>query len=181
MRARLETWLDASITRHLKPLKTLAVTARDRASSPGVRALTAMLADAGGVLPRRAIAEPIALLDKADRHTLHRLRIRLGALDLFVPALLKPEAQRWRAALIAVRTGQPMPRAAAARRRDARRRADPRGASLAFRRFGAHWLRVDLADRLAAHAHKVRAAGGDDPVDRPWRPRSASTPTCCGG
>jgi ATP-dependent RNA helicase SUPV3L1/SUV3 len=47
------------------------------------------------------------------------------------------------------------------------------GAALAYRRFGELWLRVDLADRLAAFAHQARAAhkaGGDtalDPVDRP--------------
>jgi ATP-dependent RNA helicase SUPV3L1/SUV3 len=167
LRARLEAWLDAAITRHLKPLKTLAITARDRESSPGVRALTAMLGDAGGVMPRRAMTEAIALLDKADRHTLHRLRIRLGALDLFVPALLKPEAQRWRAALIAVRTGQPMPTLPPPGAATLDGSADPRGAGLAFRRFGARWLRIDLADRLAAHAHKVRAAGGEDPIDQP--------------
>jgi len=166
LRARLEAWLDASIVRHLKPLKTLAVTARDRTATPGVRALTAMLADAGGVLPRRAMAEPIALLDKADRHTVHRLGIRLGALDLFVPALLKPEAQRWRAALLAVRTGQSMPSLPPPGAATLDGDADPRGAALAFRRFGARWLRVDLADRLAAHAHKVRADGGDDPIDQ---------------
>ena len=44
--------------------------------------------------------------------------------------------------------------------------ADPRGASLAFRRLGADWLRIDLADRLASHAHQVRQHGGQDPVDR---------------
>ena len=43
--------------------------------------------------------------------------------------------------------------------------ADPRGAALAYRRLGGEWLRIDLADRLASHAHKVRSAGGDDPVD----------------
>ena len=43
--------------------------------------------------------------------------------------------------------------------------ADPRGASLAFRRIGTTWLRIDLADRLAAHAHQVRQHGGEDPVD----------------
>ena len=166
LRARLEAWLDASIAHHLRPLKALAATASDRDSTPGVRALTAMLADAGGILPRRAVIEPLAMLDKADRHTLHRLRVRLGALDLFVPALLKPEAQRWRAALIAVRTGQPMPALPPPGAATLDGSADPRGASLAFRRFGQRWLRIDLADRLAAHAHKVRAAGGDDPIDQ---------------
>jgi ATP-dependent RNA helicase SUPV3L1/SUV3 len=43
--------------------------------------------------------------------------------------------------------------------------ADPRGAALAYRRLGRQWLRIDLADRLASHARKVRSAGGDDPVD----------------
>jgi ATP-dependent RNA helicase SUPV3L1/SUV3 len=43
--------------------------------------------------------------------------------------------------------------------------ADPRGAALAYRRAGRSWIRVDLADRLASHAHKVRSAGGENPVD----------------
>jgi ATP-dependent RNA helicase SUPV3L1/SUV3 len=44
--------------------------------------------------------------------------------------------------------------------------ADPRGEALAYRRLGGTWIRIDLADRLASHARKVRSAGGDDPVDR---------------
>jgi ATP-dependent RNA helicase SUPV3L1/SUV3 len=43
--------------------------------------------------------------------------------------------------------------------------ADARGAALAYRPLGGQWLRIDLADRLASHAHKVRSAGGDEPVD----------------
>jgi ATP-dependent RNA helicase SUPV3L1/SUV3 len=43
--------------------------------------------------------------------------------------------------------------------------ADARGAALAYRRLGREWLRIDLADRLASHARKVRSAGGADPVD----------------
>jgi ATP-dependent RNA helicase SUPV3L1/SUV3 len=44
--------------------------------------------------------------------------------------------------------------------------ADPNGAALAYRRLGATWLRIDLADRLAAHARKARASDVD-PLDRP--------------
>ena len=44
--------------------------------------------------------------------------------------------------------------------------ADPRGAALAYRRLGPAWLRIDLADRLASHARKVRSAGGNDPVNQ---------------
>jgi ATP-dependent RNA helicase SUPV3L1/SUV3 len=50
--------------------------------------------------------------------------------------------------------------------------ANREGAALAYRRLGDIWLRVDLADRLAAFAHQARAvhksAAGEpfDPVDR---------------
>ena len=166
LRARLEAWIDADLDRHVGALKQLARAASDRAVTPGVRALAAMLADAGGILPRRAIASQIAALDKADRHSLHRHRLRLGALDLFVPALLKPGAQRWRAALLAIRGGQPMPRLPDPGAASLDGSADPRGAGLAFRRFGTTWLRVDLADRIAAHAYAARQSGVDDPLDR---------------
>ena len=97
---------------------------------------------------------------------LHRLRVRLGPLDVFVPPLLKPAAQHWRGALArGAHQVQPMPRLPAAGG-DVDGGADPRGAALAYRRLGRPWLRIDLADRLASHARQVRSAGGDDPVDR---------------
>jgi ATP-dependent RNA helicase SUPV3L1/SUV3 len=166
LRARMERWLEQTVARHLGDLHRLARASSDPKHTPGVRALTAMLADAGGAVPRKALAGPIGQLSKEDRATLFRLRVRLGALDAFVPTLLKPEAQRWRAALMAVRGGQPMPRLPAPGVAVLPGDADPRGATLAYRRLGPMWLRIDLADRLAAHAHKVRAAGGEDPIDR---------------
>ena len=125
-----------------------------------------MLADAGGVLPRKAALSAIGHLDQADRQALYRLRVRLGPLDVFLPLLLKPAAQFWRAALLAVKQGQPMPVLPAAGAATLTAEADPRGASLAYRRLGSTWLRIDLADRLASHARKVRSAAGDDPVDQ---------------
>ena len=166
LRERLETWLERSIQRNLAPLKALARTAADPNATAGVRALAAMLVDAGGVIPRRAVAAQIAALNKADRYVLGRQKVRLGALDIHVPALLKPTAQHWRAALLAVRAGHEMPRLPPSGASVVNGSADPRGAGLAFRRFGATWLRIDLAERLAAHAHQVRGSGGDDPVDR---------------
>jgi ATP-dependent RNA helicase SUPV3L1/SUV3 len=166
LRGRLERWVEGQVGRHLPALKTLAKAAGDRSASPGIRALSAMLVDAGGHLPRRSIAAQLAQLDKADRHALHQLRVRLGALDVYVQSLLKPSAQQWRAALLAVRSGQPMPRMPAQSAATLDGSADPRGAALAFRRIGNEWLRIDLADRLASHAHQVRQHGGEDPVDR---------------
>jgi ATP-dependent RNA helicase SUPV3L1/SUV3 len=166
LRGRMERWVEAQINRHLPALKALAKAAADRAASPGIRALSAMLVDAGGHLPRRSIAAQLAQLDKADRHALHRQRVRLGALDVYVQSLLKPAAQQWRAALLAVRSNQPMPRLPQPSAATLDGSADPRGAALAFRRIGNDWLRIDLADRLASHAHQVRQHGGEDPVDR---------------
>jgi ATP-dependent RNA helicase SUPV3L1/SUV3 len=165
LRTRLETWLDGQVSRNLGALERLAGAASDPASSPGVRALAAMLADAGGLLPRKAMLGTIAHLEQADRQALHRLRVRLGPLDVFLPVLLKPAAQHIRAALTAVRSGQPMPNLPPAGAAMLGADADPRGAAFAYRRLGREWIRVDLADRLASHAHRVRSAGGDDPVD----------------
>ena len=124
-----------------------------------------MLADAGGVLPRKVMLSAIAHLEQADRQSLHKLRVRLGPLDVFVDPLLKPAAQHWRAALLAVRTNQPMPKLASAGAATLPPAADPRGAALAYRRVGRDWIRIDLADRLASHARKVRSAGGENPVN----------------
>jgi ATP-dependent RNA helicase SUPV3L1/SUV3 len=165
LRARLERWLEAQVHAHLRALESLAAAAADPASSPGVRALAAMLADAGGVLPRKAALSAIAHLEQADRQALHKLKVRLGPLDVFLPPLLKPSAQFWRAALTSVRQGQTMPALPAAGAATLAADADPRGASLAYRRAGRTWVRIDLADRLASHARKVRSAGGSDPVD----------------
>ncbi len=166
LRQRLEAWLEAQIVRHLGPLKQLAAAAGDPATPSSVRALAAMLADAGGHLPRKTALSAISHLEQADRQAVHRLRVRLGPLDVFLPLLLKPAAQYWRAALLAVKQAQPMPALPAPGAATLTADADPRGAALAYRRLGKTWLRIDLADRLASHARKVRSAGGNDPVDR---------------
>jgi ATP-dependent RNA helicase SUPV3L1/SUV3 len=165
LRARLERWVEAQIDRHLRPLEKLGTAATDPVSTPGVRALAAMLADAGGLLPRKTVLSAIAHLEQSDRRALHKLQVRLGPLDVFMLPLLKPAAQFWRAALIAVRNNQPMPTLPAAGAATLTADADPRGAAVAYRRLGRTWLRIDLADRLASHARKIRSAGGDDPVD----------------
>ena len=169
LRARLEAWLDAPDRPPSRARSRSSPRPRPiRASSPGVRALAAMLADAGGrpAAPRDARRRS-PRSSKADRHALHRLRVRLGPLDVFVPPLLKPAAQQWRAAL-ARGPRRPADAAPARRRRgDARRRRRParRGARLPPPR-----------PRLAAHrpcrpAREPRPQGprrpaASDPVDR---------------
>jgi ATP-dependent RNA helicase SUPV3L1/SUV3 len=166
LRARMERWIEFQVALHVPTLRQLAHAAADKKTSPGVRALAAMLVDSGGLLPRRAIAAQLAALDKSDRHALHRQRVRLGALDVFVQPLLKPAAIHWRAVLLSIRAGLPMPRLPEQSAATLDGSADPRGAALGFRRLGSTWLRVDLADRLATHAHHVRANKGSDPIDQ---------------
>ncbi len=165
LRNRLERWIEEQVETHLKPLKRLAEESSRPASAPGVRALGSMLADAGGALPRRAVVGAIGALEQQDRQRLYRLKVRLGPLDVFQPPLLKPSAQMWRAALLALRSGEPMPDLPPAGAATLGADADPRGAALAYRRAGREWIRIDLADRLASHAHKVRSSGGDNPLD----------------
>ena len=165
LRSRLESWLEGQVARHLRPLQGLAAAATDPGRPAGVRAIAAMLADAGGLLPRKTALGAISHLEQADRQALHQLRVRLGPLDVHIDALLKPAAQHWRAALLAVRSGQPMPLLPPPGAATLPADADPRGAALAYRRLGRTWVRIDLADRLASHARKVRSAGGADPVD----------------
>jgi ATP-dependent RNA helicase SUPV3L1/SUV3 len=165
LRERLERWLDGQVDRHLRPLKMLAAAATDPAASAGVRAVSAMLADAGGVIPRKSMLSAISHLEQADRQALHGLRVRLGPLDVFVDPLLKPAAQLWRAALLSVRAGERMPELPPAGAATLTAEADSSGAALAYRRVGREWIRIDLADRLASHARKVRSAGGSEPVN----------------
>ncbi len=165
LRERLELWLDQEIARQLKPLQALAEAAGDPVSAAGVRALAAMLADAGGVLPRRSVLGAIGHLEQDDRRALYRLKVRLGPLDVFVPDLLRPAAQYWRSALVALKSGEPMPELPPPGATILAADADPRGAALAFRRLGRKWLRIDLADRLASHARQVRDKDNAEPLD----------------
>ena len=82
---------------------------RIRPRRRAVRALLAMLVDEGGIVAREAVAGALAALDKEQRRAVTRLGIRIGALDLFMPAVLKPEAMRWRAAFRAAAAGAAMP------------------------------------------------------------------------
>ena len=156
---RIERWLSAQVARHLRPLVAIAGAAADAATPPSLRAILAPLADAGGVIAREGVEASLPFLDREQRRTLGVLGARIGTLDLFVPALLKPEAIRWRVALGAARADATMPPlpAAGAIMID---RPDPllraAAARAGFRPLGEQMLRADLVERLARHAHDAR-------------------------
>jgi ATP-dependent RNA helicase SUPV3L1/SUV3 len=165
---RLKNWVRGQVQRSLEPLRRAGMAAQDPASAPAVRAVLAMLVDEGGIIARSEVAKPLAALDREQRRQVSKLKVRIGALDLFMPDVLKPEAMRWRTALRAAAAGSSMP-------------ALPPGASvvlptpdeerrallsrLGFRAVGPQMLRVDLVERLARHAHESRAGKQESAVD----------------
>ncbi|WP_106640563.1 helicase-related protein [Allosphingosinicella vermicomposti] len=157
---RLKAWVAAGVERHLAPLRRAGLAAREATASPALRAVLALLVDEGGIIARDAVAGPLARLDKAERHTLYRLRIRIGALDLFMPDMLKPEAKRWRTALRIAATAQLMPAlppeaaAVISAPKDKDRQLLSR---LGFRVLGPQMVRIDMVERLATHAHEARS------------------------
>ena len=149
--------LDGWLARRLKPLAPLArieAASLEADAGPELRALLIRLVEAGGMLPRAA--SEIERLDRQQRERLKRLGVRIGALDLYTPALLRAgPLALWRqlAALSPRRTG-PDPRIAPA--------MNPvvtleRGeAPLGFRALGLQGLRLDKADELLRDAHARR-------------------------
>ncbi|PWG03884.1 helicase-related protein [Sphingosinicella humi] len=165
---RLKTWVKARVEQSLRPLRAAGLAARDPGTPPAVRSVLAMLVDEGGIVARAAVAEPVASLEREQRRVLSRLKVRIGALDLFMPDMLKPEAMRWRTALRTAAAGEPMPAlpppgsVVLPTPDDGSR---PLVTRLGFRPLGPQMLRVDLVERLARHAHEARNGKQASAVD----------------
>ncbi|MGN6278626.1 MAG: helicase-related protein [Sphingomonas sp.] len=151
IRDRLDTWLAAQLARQAPGFARLAALSRDEAASPALRAVSAALLDAGGIAARGQIGESVDRLDPAERKRLRQAGITIGSLDLFDARLLKPEATRWRAALIAASDD-------ASVKASAPKGATvlPRGDISGFRSLGAQAVRIDLVERIARAAHEAR-------------------------
>ena len=151
VRERLDRWLADQVARHLPVLGRLDTLARDAEASPALRAVAAALLDAGAILPRARVGDGIDRLDPAERKRLRQAGVTIGSLDLFDPRLLKPEAARWRAALIAAAAGAPIGAAA-----PGGATVLPRGDATGFRNLGEQAVRIDLVERIARAAHDAR-------------------------
>jgi ATP-dependent RNA helicase SUPV3L1/SUV3 len=152
--ARIETWLNAILHKHLAPVFAMAATGGDLFTPPRVRALLAPLAASGGMIARMDVETPLAALDADDRRILRAAGLTVGTLDLYDARLLKPEPLRWIAALTAVRSKSATPV------------LPPPGATVTelagiipgFRLFGARQVRIDLVERIARALHDKRKA-----------------------
>ncbi|MBX9728724.1 MAG: hypothetical protein K2X31_07455, partial [Sphingopyxis sp.] len=155
-RARIELWCDSGIAHHLRPLVMVAARARDPEAPAPVRAVLAHIADAGGAVARDEVASSLTQMDPAGRGELRSLGVRVGSLDVFHPALLKPAPMRWLAALNAAWRGgaghePPTPGQGLFAKTSA---MVPVAAC--YREIGDYWLRIDLVERVAQHAHNAR-------------------------
>jgi ATP-dependent RNA helicase SUPV3L1/SUV3 len=166
--ARLDLWVRHQVERWLAPLRAAGAAAQDPASPPAIRAILALLVDEGGIVAREAIARPLAGLEREQRRIVTALRVRIGALDLFIPDVLKPEPRRWRTALRAAFAGGKMP---ALPPESAVVLPTPREeerallVKLGYRALGPQMVRVDLVERLAARAFEARAGKVGSHVD----------------
>jgi len=151
IRVRLDRWLADRVARHLPVLGRLDALARDTEASPALRAVAAALLDAGAILPRTRVGDGIDRLDPAERKRLRQAGVTIGSLDLFDPRLLKPEAARWRAALVAAEVEASIEAAA-----PVGATVLPRGGVPGFRNLGGQAVRIDLVERIARAAHDAR-------------------------
>ena len=138
--------------------------AGDLFTPPCVRALLAALVDGGGTASRTAVESQLAAITADERPQLRKLGLTIGSLDIFHPQLLKPEAVRWRAALMAAQQGTAIPA------------LPPQGAVIqksgshaalviaGFRRCANGWLRIDMAEKLARQAHAARMQAAAPPT-----------------
>lgn len=151
--AALTVWLDRALA-PLEPLRQIEVAASDPESGPDLRALLIRLTEAGGLVERGESG--VERLSEDRRSALRKLGARIGALDVYVPAMLKPAPlQAWRTLQAArgetipspVPTMPPvvgLPEAGAV----------PPG----YRQLGRQAVRLDVADKLIRLAHDRREA-----------------------
>ncbi len=151
---RLRLWLAALLARDLGPL----VAARAAKVTSPVRGIVFHLVENLGSVPRLAVDAQVASLSDGDRKTLARLGVRLGAGQVFMPALLKPAATALRARLWAARHPD-----VAAPSLAPGRVTVPLAPGLApgfylacgYQPMGTSAYRVDMVERFAAEVRKL--------------------------
>jgi ATP-dependent RNA helicase SUPV3L1/SUV3 len=163
VRRRLETalaaWLDRALA-PLAPLRKLEGASRDPTGGPELRAVLIRLVEAGGVLVRESSG--LEALAPPQRQLLRKLGIQVGALDLFVPAMLKPAAlHAWQALQAAHGKILPAPHPAMPPVLALPPRSTP---PPGYRALGKQALRLDMAEKLVHAAHAARVAAGRRPL-----------------
>jgi ATP-dependent RNA helicase SUPV3L1/SUV3 len=167
--AHVAGWLDAHLFKPLAPVRALAKAADDRRCPGPLRALLVQVIEAGGVMARAAAEPLLGSINAAGRQVLQRLGIRLGSLDVFCAAMIRPDCQRLLRLVTAVKAGGRMPPeadpAVEALRTVVPSSALPSGAHPAYRVLGDQALRVDMAEKLIRAAHDRRGQTATFAID----------------
>ncbi len=163
IQSRLDAWLRHCMNTRLAPLILFQKRAQDPATPAALRAIFANLASAGGLCPRAAMQDSLDGLTPENRKAVRQAGITIGALDIFHHGLLKPEATRFRLALLAVDRNLPMPPLpmSGLTLLDRPPKDLISSAVLAgYREFGNQMVRVDIVERIARALHDQRAGKG---------------------
>ena len=154
VRRRLQSWLDRRVERDARPLVSL----REAALDGSARGIAFALSEALGCVPRRSLGPQIAALDEAGRRALAEAGVRLGALAVFMPAMLKPARSRCAGLLWwawgDAGTPPPMAGSAVSMDRDLAV-SDACYAALGLVPLGSQVVRADIAERLAGRLRKA--------------------------
>ncbi|MET1756931.1 helicase-related protein [Novosphingobium sp. RD2P27] len=156
--AALEEWLQ-SLLKPLESLRQIEDASRNEDAGPELRAVLIGLVEAGGMIERTASG--LERMDKTQRLRLARLGVKVGSLDIFVPAMLRPAAvQLWHqlqkaghspAEADTIPAGMPPTLQSG--------RSGARG----YRSLGKQMIRLDMAEKLLRDAHQVRTPVGRRP------------------
>jgi ATP-dependent RNA helicase SUPV3L1/SUV3 len=158
IRRRLVRWLDDHLRARLAPL----FQARSAELSGTARGLVFQVAEALGSLPRGRATTQIAALSASDRKALRALGLRIGRESVYFPPLLKPQAVDLRGHLWAIDRGHMRPELPAPGRMSVPLAADVPKAfyeAVGYRPLGPLAVRVDIIERLAAHAFNLSRRG----------------------
>ncbi len=146
----LDHWLTSRLSA-LEPLEKLDEASRNETGGPELRALLIQLVEAGGVMERSGSG--FEKLSHEQRLALYRLGARVGVIDIFVKAIIRPAAQELWRELVWLK-GKRLPPVPASMPP-----VIPSTSELAggYRRLGKVSIRVDVAEKLLHELHEKRA------------------------
>lgn len=147
---KLRAWLKQYIFTVLEGLMPLSA---DTVPEGPVRDIAQKIYGGLGILPRADIEEDLAKLDDAGKTDLRSLKLRMGPMLVFIPALNKPAAVRLRALLWSIWHDRPLPAPVphdgATSMTVTNADADPLYyRSIGYPLYGDRIIRVDMLDRL---------------------------------
>lgn len=167
--AHVTNWLEAHLKKALAPVRALTRAAEDKRCSGPLRALLVQLVEAGGAIARSEAEPLIAALDTPSRQVLQRLGVRLGSLDIFCAAMIRPDCQAMLRLMRAIRSGGALPQAldpaVESLRTVVPTSALPGDGHPAYRALGDQGLRVDMAEKLIRAAHDGKGEAQSFAID----------------